>query len=151
MKIDVLDLDRALTALERIATTLEHRTVTAHVVSIDLGATAAAIDDLCAALGLTRLSHLWGWRAWGVRVADSLARSAERARPASDRTLLLDAGTAVAETPDEAAEIARQCLHYPTDAAEIEIYRAHPGGPGELTRTTSRAFYTVKGLSCVRS
>ena len=143
MKIDVLDLDCALTALERIATTLEHRTVTAHVVSIDLGATAAAIDDLCAALGLTRLSHLWGWRAWGVRVAG--------ARSASDRTLLLDAGTAVAETPDEAAEIARQCLHYPTDAAEIEIYRAHPGGPGELTRTTSRAFYAVKGLSCVRS
>ena len=134
MKIDVLDLDRALTALERIATTLEHRTVTAHVVSIDLGATAAAIDDLCAALGLTRLSHLWGWRAWGAK-----------------RLALLDAGTAVAETPDEAAEIARQCLHYPTDAAEIEIYRAHPGGPGELTRTTSRAFYTVKGLSCVRS
>ena len=130
MKIDVLDLDRALTALERIATTLEHRTVTAHVVSIDLGDIAAAIDDLCAALGLTRLSHLWGWRAWGA-----------------ERLALLDAGTAVSEHPAGAASIAAQCLRYPSDAVEIEVYRAHPGGLGELVRHTERTFFQLNPVT----
>lgn len=132
MKVDVLDLDRALTALKRIAATLEGRS--AYAVLTDLGNVAMAIDDLCAELGLTRLSHLWGWRAWGVQ-----------------RLALLDAGTAVAETPRDAAVVATQCLRYPTDVEEIEVYRAHAGGPNEITRTTARAFFKVDARGTVTS